>query len=33
VPVGALEHHLRHRMGDPAWIRRLLLTSLAEVTR
>jgi hypothetical protein len=33
VPVGALEHRLRHRMGDPAWIRRLLLTSLAEVTR
>jgi hypothetical protein len=33
VPVGALEHHLRHRMGDPAWIRRLLLTSLAEATR
>jgi hypothetical protein len=33
VPVGALEHHLRHRMGDPAWIRRLLLTSLAEVAR
>jgi hypothetical protein len=31
VPVGALEHHLRHRMGDPAWIRRLLLMSLAEV--
>jgi hypothetical protein len=30
VPVGALEHHLRHRLGDPAWIRRLLLTSLAE---
>jgi len=33
VPVGALEHHLRHRLGDPAWIRRLLLTSLAEATR
>ena len=31
VPVGALEHHLRHRLGDPAWIRRLLLTSLAKV--
>lgn len=30
VPVGALEHYLRHRLGDPAWIRRLLLTSLAE---
>jgi hypothetical protein len=30
LPVGALEHHLRHRLGDPAWIRRLLLTSLAE---
>jgi hypothetical protein len=30
VPVGALEHHLRHRLGDPAWIRRLLLKSLAE---
>ena len=30
VPVGALEHHLRHRLGDPAWIRRLLVTSLAE---
>jgi hypothetical protein len=30
VPVGALEQHLRHRLGDPAWIRRLLLTSLAE---
>jgi hypothetical protein len=33
VPVGALEHHLRHRMGDPTWIRRLLLTSLAEAAR
>lgn len=33
VPVGALEHHLRHRMGDPAWIRRLLLTYLAETAR
>jgi uncharacterized protein len=33
VPVGALEHHLRHRLGDPAWIRRLLLTSLAEAIR
>jgi hypothetical protein len=33
VPVGALEHHLRHRLGDPAWIRRLLLTSLAEAAR
>jgi hypothetical protein len=33
VPVGALEHHLRHRMGDPAWVRRLLLTSLAEINR
>jgi hypothetical protein len=32
VPVGALERHLRHRLGDPAWIRRLLLTSLAEAT-
>jgi hypothetical protein len=31
--VGALEHHLRHRMGDPAWVRRLLLTSLAEINR
>jgi hypothetical protein len=30
VPVGALEHHLRHRLGDPGWIRRRLLTSLAE---
>ena len=33
VPVGALEHHLRHRLGDPAWIRRLLLTALAEAAR
>src|SRR5262245_21880595 len=33
VPVGALEHHLRHRLGDPAWIRRLLLTSLVESIR
>lgn len=33
VPVGALEYHLRHRLGDPAWIRRLLLTSLAEAIR
>jgi hypothetical protein len=33
VPVGALERHLRHRLGDPAWIRRLLLTDLAEAPR
>jgi hypothetical protein len=30
VPVGALERHLRHRMGDPAWIRRLLVTALND---
>lgn len=33
VPVGALEQHLRHRLGDPAWIRRLLLRDLTEAQR
>ena len=30
VPVGALEQHLRHRLGDPQHIRRCLMQHLAE---
>jgi hypothetical protein len=31
VPVGALEQALRHRLGDPALVRRLLTARLAEL--
>ena len=31
VPVGALEQHLRHRLGDAQWIRRTLMQRLAEM--
>ena len=31
VPVGALEHHLRHRLGDPQHIRRCLMRHLTEM--
>jgi hypothetical protein len=33
VSVGALERHLRHRLGDPTWIRRLLLILVSEGIR
>jgi hypothetical protein len=33
VPVGALEHDLRHRLGDPAWIRRCLTSHLARLAK
>jgi hypothetical protein len=32
VPVGALERHLRHHLGDAQWIRRSLMQHLAEST-
>jgi hypothetical protein len=31
VPVGALEQQLRHRLGDPRWIRRMLMQHLSEI--
>jgi hypothetical protein len=33
VPVGALEQHLRHRLGDPQHIRRCLMKHLTEAQR